>query len=383
MRRRIVPCLLKRGGSIITLTRAKAKGATTCNLPVLRGISTAHGRARTLVLDPAHRLYLRVTSSLRGCSGFLPNIHILPICNKTGVRPRVHALGGNIRIVITAPNHLVSLVRHNTTSLTRIRGIILSRTSRVLSVKFSRDVSAVLTNMPRGRGALLFSTAVDQRVRHVTGGCLHSTGRVIINSHGRNTRAIGRICCVIRTGSGCLTLGHVISCCPGVCTVVFYHAHVRARRITSGLVRSNCGTSTLRNSLSRRRHSLAVRGFHRRQVRFLITASITTHNLSIRSLARIVGCNVPSSVRGCARQDKHANHTNGGKADVYVVRAHRHTGMHRIRGIVNGRFIGNRVPDNGRVYTGRLCGIVSSVRHIRISRRRVRRFLPRICHGLR
>ncbi len=330
------------------------------------------------MLDPAHRLYVRVTSSLRNFTGCISKIHVLTICNKTGVRPRVHTLERNVSVVITAPNQLLSLVGHGTTSLSRINALILSRTSRVLSVNFRSSLRTVLSKLASPRHALLFSTAVNGRIREVTLRCLGRPAAVRMNDHGRKTRDIGRVCCVMKTESGCLTLGEVISCRPHVCTVVFYRAGVRARRITSGLVESNCGTSTLRNSLDRRRESLAVRGFHERHARLLITASITTQKLSISSLARIVGFNVPSSVRDCARHDKHANETNGGKADVYVVGAEREQGVGRIRRIVGGSFIGNRLPGPGRVYAGRLCRIVSSVRHIRISRRRVTPFLNRI-----
>lgn len=383
IRRRIVPCLLNGGGSIVTLTRANANGATSCNVPMVRGASTDDGRARTVVLDPAHRLYLRVTSSLGDFTGCVSNLRVTTICNNASVKDRVHALGRNIRVVITAPNHLLSLVGHNITRLRGIGGIILSRTSRVLGVNFSRDVGTVFRGIPRSEGALLFSTAVDGSVRGVTLGCLRSRGRVIINSHGRNTRRMGRVCCLMGTGSGCLALGHIISFCPHVFTVVFYHAGLRARSVTSGLVGSNCGTRTLRNSLDRRRHSLAVRGFHGRAIRFLITASITTHNLSMSSLARIVGCNLPSSITDCARQDNHANHTKGGKASVSVVRAERGFGIHRVRGRVNGSFISNILPAPRRVYGGRLFGAVSSVVGASISRSRVRPCVTRVGHRFR
>lgn len=367
---------------MMTLTRAKAKGATTFNLPLVRGVGIGGQVPRSLVLYPAHRLYLRVTNSLGSCSGCASNLQILPMCKNSSVRDRVHTLGQNMRVVMTAPKQLLSLVRHGAISLTAVRGIIVSRTSRVLGVKFASDVGTVLTSIPRRHGALLFSTAVDPRVTHVSGGCLHSTGRVAVKHGGRDADGIGRMTFYMRTGSGCTTLGHVISCCPRVCNVVFYHAHGRARRVTSGLVRRNCGTSSLRNRLDRTRHSTIVRGFHVHGLRLLITASITTHNLSISSLARIVGCKLPSSARDCARHDNHAKHTNGAKASVTVVGLQRGNGVHRVRHVVNGGFVTNRVPANGRVYRGRLLGIVSSLRGIGIGRRRVTSFVASVCHGL-
>lgn len=383
MRRRIVPCLLKRGGSMMTLTRAKAKGATTFNLPLVRRVGMGGHIPRSLVLYPAQRLYLRVTNSLGSCSGCVSKLGMLPMCNKSSVSDRVHDLGHNMRVVMTAPNHLLSLVRHGAISLSAVDGIMVSRTSRVLGVKFASDVGTVLTSIPRRHGALLFSTAVDPRVTHVSGGCLHSTGRVAVKHGGRDAGDIGRVTCVIRTGSGCTMLGHMTSCYPRVCNVIFYHAHGRARRVTSGLVRRNCGTSSLRKRLSRTRHSTIVRGFHLHGVRVLITASMTTHKLSMGSLARIVGCNLPSSARDCARHDKHAKHTKGANVSVTVIGVHRGKGVHRVRHVVNGGFVVRRIPANGRVYRGRLVGMVSSVRGMGIGRRRVTSFVPRVCHGLR
>lgn len=81
MRRLAVPIVLRKG-SVVTYTRAKAKGATTCILPMvgrLDGKLRPTGTVGTVVVTPAHRLTRRVSRRVRNFACFIP-ISTITIC---------------------------------------------------------------------------------------------------------------------------------------------------------------------------------------------------------------------------------------------------------------------------------------------------------------
>lgn len=163
IRRGAVPIVLTKH-SIVTGTPANANGAYTFNVPITRRVSPTLGTPRTIVLTPAHRLTRRVTRRLAKLACFVPRIRIIYICNNTGVRGRTGHLTRNYRVIITAPNHLVSRCGRRGVSLSRIARIILSRTSRVLGVNFCGSIGRVV-NLVGTHGSLsVFSTAVDHRI---------------------------------------------------------------------------------------------------------------------------------------------------------------------------------------------------------------------------
>lgn len=166
VRTRYVPRLLG-NHSILNVTRAKDKGATTFSLPLLRGLSPRLGTPRVLILTPAHRLTMRITRTVASFSGRVHNMGIITLCNNRHCSIRLHTLHRKPRVIINAPNHLLSRLGHNALSLSGLDNLILSRTSRVLHVNFVRSIRAVVTRVPRNRRATLFSTAVPRTVHHV------------------------------------------------------------------------------------------------------------------------------------------------------------------------------------------------------------------------
>ncbi len=208
--RTVRPVLTKH--SLVKYTRAKAKGATTFYLPLLRQLTTTRRavhprRPGILVLTPAHRLTTRVNSGLRTCTGCRQAADLI-IFNKIGVGPRVSTLGHKITVLITAPNHLLSLYGRNTISLGNVRTMILSRTSEVLSVKFLPSVGGILAHLPAQHRSLFFSTALSPRVAALTGDFVGAAPIVIhVSPKGPTMRHVSRAICFIRGRAGCGLLG--------------------------------------------------------------------------------------------------------------------------------------------------------------------------------
>lgn len=128
-----------------------------------------------------------------------------------GVNPRFGRLHRNMSVLVTAPNQLLSRIGRHAISLDRIRVLILSRYSHVLSVNFVRSVHGVVNLLPRTHRALVFSTAFSQPVRRLTDALLGGPMRVRITPHGAATRQIRRIIRPISHRHGQRLLSRVVN----------------------------------------------------------------------------------------------------------------------------------------------------------------------------
>lgn len=344
VRRRSVPVLLRKG-SLLKYTRAKAKGATTFSVPVLRGLCGAsrHGKVGTLVLAPAQRLTVRVNRYFRTCNG-CAKLGRAIVFNKINRGPRASTLHGNMRVLITAPKHLLSLVARNCVSLGALSFFMLSRTSHVLSVNFVRSVEQVLGLLPRGHRALFFSTAVPPRVRALTGSVLARPRGMRIAPTSSAISAVSRCICFMRGGRGGSLLLRLLGSRSVRSILVFAHAGRKTSGLTHVLAGSNVHTRTVRNGGSRGTHRHTLASFGGRALHMLVTASVTTHNVSMSRLSRIVGCRLPGIPRACMRHVKHAKHTKRSKVTVSFYRSRRLPCLGSVRGLVKGAvpMIGSR-----------------------------------------
>lgn len=359
VRRTAVPLILT-NVSIVNRTRAKANGATTFKLPVLRRISIGRRRVRTVIMSPAHRLTVRARRRLCHLNGS-GHTGIRIICNKTSVQHRVGLLGRIPRVLIKAPKELLSRVGHGAISLSRIGALILSRTSRVLSVNFLRSVRTVVGGIPRRERALLFSTAVPGTVHSVNRGFVRRP-RIIGVGTGRLAASLISRCFIgTHRCRGFSVVAHVLSMRTPRLAVIFNQAGHHISRLSGKLRTEKCGTTNVRNSLARRHHVGVLGGFGRKHLSVLITASITTEKLSVSNIARICGCSVPRSPRDCIRHVKHANHTKRRNVSMAFIAPGRVRCLHIVRHLAGGHVRPLHPPARGRTFVKRVSDTLKSV----------------------
>lgn len=331
---------------------------------------------------PAHRLTLRITRTFRDCKQTV-KMHLITICKKTPIHRRVSTLQHKISIIVTAPNQTLSLTKHESLGLSSIHAIILSRTSRVLSVNFIRSVRTVLTLAPTAQRDILFSTALPSHVSTLTHRRVDRPRHVTIRQTSTRTAAlppIQRATCIITQTAGTTTLRQMLSTRSPATSVIFYHAHNNISRLDRLLASHNCRTRTLRNNLARSRHSGIVTELHSNTASLLVTASITTHNLSISRLARIFGCSLPISPRTCIRHVNQINQTNQANITIDLIRPHRQHLLITVRELLNKPVPAKHLPSTTSIHRLQLRHAQTSVATILSSRSN--RIHVRNCHSI-
>ncbi len=121
--------------------------------------------------------------------------------------------------------------------------------------------------------------------------------------------------------------------------VIFPQVGRKTSHLYGRLSHSNFPTTSLRNSGDRGTQLHTLSKFGDNGIRILITASVTTHKVSISSIARIVGCSLPSGPRACIRHVKQATHTKTRKGTVDLIYTRSQGTLHSVR-----HFVGHRVP---------------------------------------
>lgn len=304
----------KAAGSVILLDPAKSNGALTFLLPLLAALASRSGGVRTIVVTPSHRLTLRVRAMFHSLK---TKCGIGYYCKK---RP-VHARGGDLRrppaILVNAPKHVISRLRQNGVGLSDIHALVLSRFSGSLRLNFLTRVGRVLTRLPNIHHQILASTATTISVptfaKVATPMQLSFLGR--IGRSGKLTlHIIGS-----PIGSGLRALCGLLNRLGNNSTLVFYGCQRAMRQIDGCLARVNMSGRCFRKKVRRPRHRHTLSRFHGNDTAMFVSASLTSHNLSVPRIGGIVRCRLPIDRRTCIRHGKHATHVGTRKITCLVL----------------------------------------------------------------
>ncbi len=285
------------------LSPANSNGALTCLLPLIGSLRRNYSVPRTLILIPSHRLTLRVR---RIFGSVKANVPIVDYCKNQPTVSRRHAVGKiGPRIVVNAPKHVGSRLNGKGVSTSNVRALIVSRFSGYLRVNFRRRVTRILGRVPCLGQHFLLSTASTPTVPHF----ISRNDFIGLSFLGTSRRVPSEVgMCHIRSprGSGLRALSSLLYGLKSGDSLIFMGCHRDIRHICHFLRRGNVTYRVFRKKVRRgsQRHTLC--GFDGNSYGIFISASLTTHNLSVPSVSRIVRCRLPLGRSTCVRHGNHA-----------------------------------------------------------------------------
>lgn len=299
-------------GSLMLLSPANSNGALTFLLPLMRALGTSVRNIRTLMLMPSHRLTLRVRAIFGSVKAPFGTVDY---CNKHPTVRRRQAVG-NVRpaIVVNAPKHVDSRLEGRGFGTTAIIALIVSRFSGYLRFNFRSRVTRIVKRLPSLGGHILLSTASTRRVPRFT--------KMKNSAPSSNSQFVGLSFLTPRTltphlqlrgiisprGSGLRALCGLLYALNCRSALMFYGCHRDIRHITKCLGTEGFPYSVFRKNVRRPSHRHTLCGFHGNDYTMLVSASLTTHKLSVPNVRGIIRCRPPMGRRTCARHGKHATH---------------------------------------------------------------------------
>lgn len=287
------------------LSPAKSNGALTCLLPLIRDLGPNVANMRTVILIPSQRLTLRV-SRMFGSVG--APFGTMDYCKKQPTVRRRHAVG-KIRpsIVVNAPNHVGSRLSGRGFSTSAIAALMVSRFSGYLRFNFRRRVTAIVKRLPGLRHHFLLSTASTRRVPRFAK-LSGAVGLGFLGPRRRLARHL-RLCGMLSPrGSGLRALCGLLYALKDRSALIFYGRHRDIRQMKGCLRSRGFRYNVFRNNVRRSSHRHSLCGFHGKDYRILVSASLTTHKLSVPRVRGMMRCRLPTGRSKCVRHGKHATH---------------------------------------------------------------------------
>ena len=151
---------------------------------VMDGGQVASNSARSLVLVPTRELAEQVHESVRAYGAGLP-LRTMVAYGGVSINPQMMRLRKGVDVLVATPGRLLDLQRQNAVRLNAVQTLVLDEADRMLDLGFSRDIDALLAQLPKRRQTLLFSATFSDPIRALATKLLHDP--VSIEATPRNT----------------------------------------------------------------------------------------------------------------------------------------------------------------------------------------------------
>lgn len=287
----VIPEGLK-GGDLFAQAQT-GTGKTGTYGSIVLGRTKAGTRApSTLVLVPTRELATQVSEELNRLATFTGH-RCMPIYGGVGIEPQVTKLRKGMDIVVATPGRTKDLLDRRDLDLSRISIVVLDEADRMLDMGFARDLSYILSRVPKKRQTMLFSATMSSDIRELAMAQMVDPQEILV-SRDEPVLDLTRQYSITAERSVKNDALTTILDKGRPKAIVFCNAKHRADRLAKRLAAQGYMSGTIHGNVAQNKRERVLKGFKEGSIRILVATDVAARGLDIEDVDIVVNYDVPN-----------------------------------------------------------------------------------------
>jgi len=264
-------------------------------LPILNFLNEKkrkHEKIRALVLTPTRELADQVGDSFIDYGKFL-SLKSTKIYGGVKINPQITNLQNGTDIVIATPGRLLDHIQQNTIDLSSVEVLVLDEADRMLDMGFIKDITKIITALPKARQNLLFSATYGNNIKALSAEVLKDP--VYIEVSKRNTAAdkVVQITYNIEKSQKRHFLAHLMREESWYQVLVFVRTKHGANRLAKQFEKEGIPSSAIHSDKTQAARTKALKSFKKGDLQALIATDVAARGIDLQDLTHVVNFELP------------------------------------------------------------------------------------------
>lgn len=144
------------------------------------GPAVGINQVRALILVPTRELAVQVHMAVRTYGQHL-NLRSMAAFGGVKINPQMMQLRRGVDVLVATTGRLLDLAAQNAVTFGQLEMLVLDEADRMLDLGFSRELDAIVRQLPRRRQTLMFSATFPAGVRQLASLLVHNPLEIIVD----------------------------------------------------------------------------------------------------------------------------------------------------------------------------------------------------------
>jgi ATP-dependent RNA helicase RhlE len=153
-------------------------------LPILQRLSVGRraqpNQARALILAPTRELAAQVGESVRDYGKHMP-LSSTVVFGGVKINPQMMKLRRGVDVLVATPGRLMDLHSQNAVKFDYLEILVLDEADRMLDMGFIRDITKIISLLPKRRQNLMFSATFSNEIRKLANGLVRNPVEISVS----------------------------------------------------------------------------------------------------------------------------------------------------------------------------------------------------------
>ncbi len=293
-----IPTILK-GADVLAGAQTGTGKTAGFTLPLLQRLMDSTPRAngprmiRCLILTPTRELAAQVQESVFTYGKYVP-LKSTTVFGGVNIRPQIMALQRGIDILVATQGRLLDHVQQRTVDLSEVEILVLDEADRMLDMGFIRDITRIISLLPRKRQNLLFSATFSDDIKRLADDLMNSPTRIEVERKTMTADLVSHIVHPVDKMRKKELLVHLLERDGHAQGLVFTRTKHGANKLCEQLWRDGITAAAIHGNKSQPQRTKALADFKAGRVRLLVATDIAARGLDIDQLPCVINFELPN-----------------------------------------------------------------------------------------
>jgi ATP-dependent RNA helicase RhlE len=313
-----IPHIL-RGEDVLAIAQTGTGKTAAFAIPVLdmmqkRKIIGRPDGVRCIVMVPTHELAQQITDVFKELATHT-QLNITCIHGGVDQGPQIENLENGTDVLVATPGRMFDLVTRGYLKLHRVQILILDEADRMLEFGFYKDITTLVTMLPKRRQTLFFSATINEEIKRLAYGLVRNAIRIQISPKNPVSKNVDHSVLFVSMDDKRYFLERIATEHPDSKILVFVRTKVRAERVMAAMERVNIACITIHGDKNQAERTKALGDFRSGASRILVATDVSARGIDIPDVDYVVNYDMPDNAENYVhRVGRTGRGTNRGTA---------------------------------------------------------------------
>jgi ATP-dependent RNA helicase RhlE len=259
---------------------------------LVAGPAVGINQVRALILVPTRELAVQVHMSVRTYGQHL-DLRSMAVFGGVKINPQMMQLRRGVDVLVATPGRLLDLAAQHALTFEQLEVLVLDEADRMLDLGFSRELDAIMRQLPSQRQTLMFSATFPTGVRQLASLLVNNPLEIIVSPEQTTAENVKQWVCPVDKKRKPALLVHLILEYYATQLMVFTNTKQGADKLTRFLQDAGITAAAIHGDRSQGQRMEALRLFKQQGFQVLVATDVAARGLDIEQLPQVVNFDLP------------------------------------------------------------------------------------------
>lgn len=247
-----------------------------------------------LVVAPTRELAVQIRDEIRSLSTGL-SIYTCILIGGSDIRRQLDDLRRRPHVYIGTPGRLRDLYNRRALRLENTRTVVLDEVDRMLDMGFIKEITQLLSFLPREHQTLLFSATIDQKVEAIAINFMNNPEKISVKTNAGSLNVEQNIIRTSGKQGKIAILNDLLIKETFRKVLIFGRTKYGVEEIALSLKKSGFNADSIHGNKRQNQRETVMRKFKDNQIRILCATDVAARGLDVKDITHVINFDQPAT----------------------------------------------------------------------------------------